>query len=146
MADSSEYVSPVEINILVVDDDAQVRSVIVDYVRSFGFKNIIEAHGGEHALKIIRDHRVVLHLVLSDWDMPVIDGFTVLKAVRNDPAHARVKFIMITSQKNQERTKIALAKKWGVNAYIVKPFRGETLKEKIWTTLGWVHKKETKSA
>ena len=126
-----------DINILVIDDDAMVRALIADYLRSFGFSRIHEAPDGSEALKIVRDKNQRLDLILSDWEMQGIDGLDVLKAVRRMPMRHATSFIMITSQTPQERQKITWARHWRVSSYIVKPFRGEVLKEKIWSVLGW---------
>lgn len=126
-----------DINILVIDDDAMVRALIADYLRSFGFSRIREAADGNEAIKIVRDENQRLDLILSDWEMQGIDGLDVLKAVRKIPFRRETGFIMITSQTPQERQKITWARHWKVSSYIVKPFRGDVLKEKIWSVLGW---------
>ncbi len=69
--------------------------------------------------------------------MPEVDGLVLLKAVRNSPLMANAKFIMVTSQGSQERFKITRAAKSRVDAYMVKPFRGDVLKSKLYEVLGW---------
>jgi two-component system, chemotaxis family, chemotaxis protein CheY len=125
------------LRILVIDDDAMVRSVLVDYLTVFGFTSIIEASSGEHALRIIRDESQRVDFVLSDWEMPDINGITILQALRKTPSRENTPFIMITSQSPRERQKIDWARKWRVSGYIVKPFRGKLLREKIWSVMGW---------
>ncbi len=127
------------LSFLVVDDDAMVRSILVDFLKSFGFSRIQEAKNGRAALKLINDMKVRIDVVISDWEMPGADGFTLLKAVRQNPQRASCKFIMVTSQNSRERLKISKALLWKVDAYIVKPFRSEILKEKIFSVLGWFY-------
>lgn len=125
------------LSILVVDDDAMVRTIVTEYLVTFGFTRIEEAKNGRHAMKIMNYENKFYDLVISDWEMPEVDGLTFLKALRNDPAREMCKFIMVTSQSSQERFKISRAAKSRVDAYIVKPFRGDMLKQKIYEVLGW---------
>lgn len=125
------------IPILVVDDDAQVREIVVEYLKSFGFTRITHAKDSSQALKIVQDSKVPIELILSDWEMPEVNGLTLLKAVRKHPTRSQTKFIMVTSQRSMERFKITQAAQWNVDAYIVKPFRRHTLKDKIWDVMGW---------
>ena len=67
--------------------------------------------------------------------MPRTDGLTLLRAVRNHRYRSETPFIMVTSQQSQERIKISNAKKYQVDSYIVKPFRAETLRTKVWEAL-----------
>lgn len=126
-----------EVSILVVDDDAMVMSILVEYLKSFGFKKVIQARDGKSAIKFLQDPDRKIDMILSDWEMPNVDGHTLLKAVRNHPTRSATKFLMVTSQNSGERTKIAQAKQLNVDAYIVKPFRGEVLREKIFAVLGF---------
>lgn len=117
--------------VLVVDDDAMVRCIVVEYLKSFGFGTIHEAKNGTDALKYLRNYSLNVDLIISDWQMPMMDGHILLKAVRNDPKRATMKFIMVTSQSSQERFKISRAKLLSVDGYIIKPFHGTVLREKI---------------
>ena len=123
--------------ILVVDDDAMVRSVMVEYLEAMGFNNVYAAEDGEEALNLIEDKKYAIDLIISDWEMPEISGLTLLKAVRNNEHRAETPFIMVTSQRSMERFKISQAAQWQVSAYILKPFRQDSLRAKIWETLGW---------
>jgi two-component system, chemotaxis family, chemotaxis protein CheY len=122
--------------VLVVDDDAMVMNIVVEFLRSFGFKHILQAKDGRVALKYLQDPHQQLDVILSDWEMPQVDGHTLLKAVRSHPTKGSLKFLMVTSQNSRERTKISQAKQLNVDAYIVKPFRGEVLREKLFKVLG----------
>ncbi len=121
--------------VLVVDDDEVVRKLIVEHMASFGFKNFIECKDGAEGFKYIIDPIQKVDLVISDWEMPRTDGLTFLRAVRASKHKADVPFIMITSQQSNERMKITSARQNHVDSYIVKPFRGETLREKVFQVL-----------
>jgi two-component system chemotaxis response regulator CheY len=123
------------IQILIVDDDNEVRNVIKNYLIHFGFNSFLEAKDGSEAYRYILDMRQRIDLIISDWEMPKTDGLTLLKAVRCHKQRSETPFIMVTSQQSQERMKITNAKLAEVNGYIVKPFRAEVLKEKVWMVL-----------
>lgn len=123
--------------ILLIDDDGMVRSILEEYLRSFGFRNIISIRDPKDALKVIRDTKVDIGLILSDWEMPGINGLTLLKAVRNSPRRGTTKFMMITSQQSMERFKITKAAHLRVNDYLVKPFSADALRQRICRTMGW---------
>jgi two-component system chemotaxis response regulator CheY len=104
-------------------------------MQGFGFKNFIEAKDGAEAFRYVQDPLQRLDLILCDWEMPRTDGLTLLRALRASKHRADCPFIMITSQQSQERMKITTAKRHEVSSYIVKPFRGEVLKEKVFSVL-----------
>ena len=126
-----------DLPILLVDDDAMVREVLIEYLASFGFQNVKALSDPQKALKYINDIKNPVGLIISDWEMPGITGLTLLKAVRNHPKRKRTAFIMITSQRSMERFKITQAAQLKVSSYVIKPFRAEALKKKIWETMGW---------
>lgn len=121
--------------VMIVDDDSEIRDIIRNYLIHFGFKNFIEARDGSEAYRYILDDRQKIDLILSDWEMPRTDGLSLLRALRSHNSRSNTPFIMITSQQSKERLKITNAKKYGVNCYIVKPFKAETLREKVWQAL-----------
>lgn len=123
--------------ILVVDDDAMVKSILVDYLHAMGFKNVTAAPKSSQALKIIQEGKEQIDLVISDWEMPDVSGLTLLKAVRNHPDRRSTPFILVTSQRSMERFKITQAAQWAVDSYIMKPFRLELLRQKIFEVMGW---------
>lgn len=125
------------ISILIVDDDAMVRTILAEYMVSFGFKRVEEAKTGRHALKLMQYENKVYDIIISDWEMPEVDGLVLLKAVRNNPLMKTTRFLMVTSQSSQERFKITRAAKSRVDGYMVKPFRGDVLKQKIYEVLNW---------
>jgi len=121
--------------ILIADDDAEIRDIIKNYLMHFGFKIFLEAKDGSEAYRYILDERQKIDLIISDWEMPRTDGLSLLRALRSHNTRSNIPFIMVTSQQSQEKLKISNAKKFAVNSYIIKPFRSETLHEKVWQVL-----------
>lgn len=121
--------------VMVVDDDKTIRDIIIQHLQGMGFQKFIEANNGSEAYKAFVDATQRVDLILCDWEMPKTDGLTFLKAVRQSRMRGDTPFIMITSQQSQERMKISKAKKSQVDAYIVKPFRADTLKQKVFQVL-----------
>ncbi|MEK6556557.1 MAG: response regulator [Bdellovibrionota bacterium] len=128
------------ISILLVDDDAMVRSILTEYLAAMGFKNVRVAKDGDDALKLIQDAKFAIDLVISDWEMPEVTGLALLKAVRSNSNRADTPFIMVTSQRSMERFKITQAAQWKVNSYIMKPFRQNILKTKIFEVMDWAER------
>jgi len=121
--------------VLVVDDDKMIRDIIIQHLKAMGFQKFVEAADGSDAYKRLVDPISRIDLILCDWEMPRTDGLTFLRAVRKSRFRGQTPFIMITSQQSQERMKISKAKKNLVDAYIVKPFRAETLREKVFQVI-----------
>ncbi|MCS7202878.1 MAG: chemotaxis response regulator CheY [Thermodesulfovibrio sp.] len=116
-----------KIKVLVIDDFPTMRRIIKNLLKQIGFENIDEAENGEDALRKL--HSSDYGLIVSDWNMPVMDGLQLLKAVRTDPKLKEIPFLMVTAE--AEKEKVIEAIKSGVDNYIVKPFTGEVLKEKL---------------
>lgn len=123
--------------IMVVDDDLEVRKLIIEYLMTVGFKNFIEADNGTDAYSVLDDPFQRIDLIISDWEMPKTTGYILLKALRQHPHRSKLPFIMVTSQQSKERLKISRAAMSKVNHYIIKPFRAHTLIEKVWVALGY---------
>ncbi len=115
------------IRILVVDDFATMRKVIKNLLKQAGYNNIVEAEDGAEALKAVKAMKV--DFIISDWNMPNMNGYECLKAVRADAEISKLPFLMVTAESLQEN--VVLAVKAGVSDYIVKPFTAEVLSEKI---------------
>ena len=111
--------------ILVVDDSATMRRIIENNLRTSGFEDIVQASNGLEALSSMAG----VELVLTDWNMPVMDGLSLVKELRGNPAFGSVPIVMVTTEGAKDEVIEAL--KQGVNDYIVKPFTKQTLLEKI---------------
>ncbi len=113
--------------VLVVDDFPTMRRIIKNLLKQVGFEKITEAEDGAHALTLIRENAI--DFVVTDWNMPRLNGIELLKTLRADPSTKSLPVLMITAEAEKEC--IIQAIKAGVNNYIVKPFTAETLKEKL---------------
>ncbi len=114
--------------VLLVDDSLTMRRIQKTQLLGLGVKEVLEAGNGEEAIKTL-EASMPLDMIMMDWNMPVMDGFTALKTIRADQRFAGVKIIMCTSE--SEKTKVIDALKAGANNYLVKPFTPEALKEKL---------------
>ncbi|MBN1981769.1 MAG: response regulator [Chitinivibrionales bacterium] len=114
--------------VLLVDDSSTMRRIQKTQLNNLGVKDILEAENGDDAYSKLSSN-MPIDVVLLDWNMPVMDGLTLLKKVRANPSFKEVKIIMCTSE--SEKEKVIEALKCGANNYIVKPFTPEGLKEKI---------------
>jgi len=113
--------------VLVVDDFPTMRRIMRNLLKQIGFESIDEAENGEDALRKLKGGDY--GLVVSDWNMPIMEGIELLKRVRSDPHLKDIPFLMVTAE--AEKEKVIEAIKAGVDNYIVKPFTGEVLKEKL---------------
>lgn len=113
--------------ILVVDDFATMRKIIKNLLKQAGYQNIVEAEDGVVALSILKAQKI--NFIISDWNMPNMNGFEFLKAVRADSELSGLPFLMVTAEGLKEN--VVMAVKAGVSNYIVKPFTAEVLNQKI---------------
>jgi len=113
--------------VLVVDDFSTMRRIVKNLLKQIGFTNIDEAEDGEQAYTKLKSE--TFGLVVSDWNMPNLDGLGLIKKVRSDSEINSVPILMVTAE--AEKDKVISAIQAGVNNYIVKPFTGEVLREKI---------------
>ncbi len=114
-------------NILIVDDFSTMRRIIKNLLRDLGFTNTSEADDGTTALPMLQTGKY--DFLVTDWNMPGMQGIDLLKAVRSDPNLAALPVLMVTAE--SKRDQIVEAAQAGVNGYVVKPFTAATLKEKI---------------
>ncbi|HJT42511.1 MAG TPA: response regulator [Rhizomicrobium sp.] len=121
-----------KIKTLVVDDMSSMRTLVRASLRQFGINDVIECCDGAEALDTLR--RFERNLVISDLNMPKMDGLGLLRAVRADPALAKTPFILLTSRGEIELVKQAIA--LGVSNYITKPFAFGALQKKIEAVFG----------
>ena len=113
--------------ILTVDDFSTMRRIIRNMLRQLGYNNVVEAEDGAEALSLLQREKV--DFVISDWNMPNLNGLDLLKAIRADDNLKPLPVLLVTAEALKENVVEAL--KAGVNNYVVKPFTAETLKEKI---------------
>lgn len=117
-----------DMKILVVDDFPTMRRIVKTLMRQNGYTNFVEAEDGVQAMKILNTE-LDIEFIVSDWNMPNMTGLELLKTVRSDPKLKHLPFLMVTAEAEKEN--IIEAVKCGVSNYIVKPFTGVTLQEKI---------------
>lgn len=118
------------LHFLVVDDDPESRATVVDFLKSFGFDKVTTARDGSEAARAIeRDSSI--NFVISDWEMPFVNGLSLLQRIRSAPTSANLPFLMMTSPVSAEAEKIIRAAESYVDSYVIKPFRAQTLKDKI---------------
>lgn len=113
--------------VLVVDDFSTMRRIVKNLLRDLGFTNIQEADDGSTALPMLQGGD--FDFVVTDWNMPGMQGIDLLKAIRADSSLAHIPVLLITAEAKKEQ--IIMAAQAGVNGYIVKPFTAGTLKTKI---------------
>ncbi|MGL5990428.1 MAG: chemotaxis response regulator CheY [Plesiomonas sp.] len=116
-----------EIKILIVDDFSTMRRIIKNLLRDLGFNNTHEADDGTSALPMLRSGG--FDFVVTDWNMPGMQGIDLLKVIRSDDDLRHLPVLMVTAEAKREQ--IIEAAQAGVNGYIVKPFTSAILKEKL---------------
>lgn len=119
--------------ILVVDDSSTMRRIIGNVIMQLGFnkEDYDEAEDGVKAWKMLNEGQY--DIILTDWNMPNMNGLELVKKIRAEGSHIKAPIIMITTEGG--RGEVIAALRAGVNNYIVKPFPAETLKEKLDTVL-----------
>jgi two-component system, chemotaxis family, chemotaxis protein CheY len=112
---------------LIVDDFSTMRRIVRNLLKEIGYNNAEEAEDGVVALNLLRQSK--FDFVVSDINMPNMDGFALLKSVRADDNLKGIPFLMVTAEAKKED--IVNAAQNGANGYIVKPFTKATLEEKV---------------
>lgn len=112
---------------LVVDDFSTMRRIIRNLLKELGFNNVEEAEDGAMALKKLREGG--FDFIVSDWNMPNMDGLAMLQNIRSDDALKDIPVLMVTAEAKKEN--IIAAAQAGANGYIIKPFTAATLDEKL---------------
>lgn len=121
-----------DIHILVVDDSANIRRMVVDAMNRLGFNKITTSEDANDALEKLKhfsETPTPIGLVLSDLNMPGPSGLDFLKTVRGDTKYATLPFMLVTTE--SEKGAVIQAAMSGVSAYIVKPFNMETLLKRL---------------
>ena len=118
-----------DLNVLIVDDSAAIRKILVRVLSQtdLPIKKLHEANDGSEALKILEDNEV--SLVLSDINMPNVDGIELLTRIRATPKWKQLSVVMITTEGSQ--AKVMEAVQLGAKGYVRKPFTAEQIKEKV---------------
>jgi two-component system chemotaxis response regulator CheY len=112
---------------LVVDDFSTMRRIVRNLLKELGYTNVDEAEDGVQALAKLRSDKY--DFVVSDWNMPNMDGLTMLKQIRSDEVLSKLPVLMVTAEAKKEN--IIEAAKAGASGYVVKPFTAATLDEKL---------------
>ena len=112
---------------LVVDDFSTMRRIVRNLLKELGYSNVDEAEDGAMALSKLKNEN--FDFVISDWNMPNMDGLEMLKNIRADAAIASLPVLMVTAEAKKEN--IIAAAQAGANGYVVKPFTAATLDEKL---------------
>ena len=113
--------------ILVVDDMSTMRRIVKNILKQLGFNNLEEAENGQEALTKLKAD--TYGFVVSDWNMPVMMGIDMLRAIRADEALKKNPVLMVTAEAQKENLMEAVQA--GVSNYVVKPFTAETMQDKI---------------
>ena len=113
--------------ILVVDDMSTMRRIVKNILKQLGFNNLEEAENGQDALAKLKADNY--GFVVSDWNMPVMMGIDMLRAIRADEKLKKIPVLMVTAEAQKETLMEAVQA--GVSNYVVKPFTAETMQEKI---------------
>jgi two-component system chemotaxis response regulator CheY len=116
------------IKALVVDDSRAMRSILAKILVKLGFE-VLQAGDGQEALAVLEQESFAIELVLSDWNMPGMNGLQFVKALRAEPRYAAVPVVMVTTETQIDRIITALDS--GANEYIMKPFTAEMIEDKL---------------
>ena len=112
---------------LVVDDFSTMRRIVRNLLKELGYTNVDEAEDGQIALTKLQAGG--FDFVVTDWNMPNMDGLTLLQTIRATPTLKHLPVLMITAEAKKEN--IIAAAQAGASGYIVKPFTAATLSEKL---------------
>ena len=121
-----------QIRSLIVDDQASIRQVLANSMAEIGFTNIAQRKDGKEALEYLEQNPT--HLIISDFNMPVMDGLALLRAVRSNPKIQKVAFIILTSEASKDLVQEAV--KAGVNNFLAKPYTVAKLREVLEKVFG----------
>lgn len=113
--------------VLVIDDSRAMRMILATLLKKLGHE-VAEAGNGQEGLEVLTA-RGPFDLALVDWNMPVLNGYEFVRAVRNDASNGRLKLMMVTTE--VETSQVARALEAGANEYVMKPFTRDVLEQKI---------------
>ncbi|MES1948636.1 chemotaxis regulator - transmits chemoreceptor signals to flagelllar motor components cheY [Salinisphaera sp. C84B14] len=115
------------LNFLVVDDFSTMRRIVRNLLKELGYNNVEEAEDGAEALDKLNTGK--FQFVVSDWNMPNLDGLEMLKRIRASDTLKHLPVLMVTAEAKKEN--IVAAAQAGASGYVVKPFSAATLEEKL---------------
>jgi len=121
------------LKLLVVDDSSTMRRIIKNTLARLGYKDILEGADGVEGWNVI-DANPNVDMLITDWNMPEMNGLELVKKVRADERFKDLPIIMVTTEGG--KAEVITALKAGVNNYIVKPFTPQVLKEKLGAVMG----------
>jgi two-component system, chemotaxis family, chemotaxis protein CheY len=119
--------TPTDMKFLIVDDFSTMRRIVRGLLKEIGYNNAEEAEDGAVALNMLKNSK--FDFIVSDINMPVMNGFELLGAVKADDSLKHLPVLMVTAEARKED--IVRAAKDGAAGYIVKPFTKATLEEKV---------------
>jgi two-component system chemotaxis response regulator CheY len=121
------------LKLLVVDDSSTMRRIIKNTLNRLGYKDILEGADGVEGWTAL-DTNPDVEMLITDWNMPEMNGLELVKKVRADARFVDMPIIMVTTEGG--KAEVITALKAGVNNYIVKPFTPQVLKEKLSAVMG----------
>jgi len=121
------------LKLVVVDDSSTMRRIIKNTLARLGYKDILEGEDGVQGWEVV-DNNPDLGMLITDWNMPEMNGLELVKKVRADERFKDLPIIMVTTEGG--KAEVITALKAGVNNYIVKPFTPQVLKEKLAAVMG----------
>lgn len=121
-----------QIRALIVDDQASIRQILANSMAEIRFVNVAQRKDGKEALQYLAQNPT--HLVISDFNMPEMDGLQLLKAVRANAATQKVAFIILTSEASKDLVQEAINS--GVNNFLAKPYTVAKLREVLEKVFG----------
>lgn len=121
------------LKLLVVDDSSTMRRIIKNTLSRLGYEDVLEGEDGLQGWSVL-DANADIGMLITDWNMPEMNGLELVKKVRADSRFSDLPIIMVTTEGG--KAEVITALKAGVNNYIVKPFTPQVLKEKLAAVLG----------
>ncbi len=112
---------------LVVDDSSTMRRIIINTLNKLGYQDVVEAGNGREGIERLSDGAI--DLVITDWNMPEMNGIEFIRSLRALDGRQNLPVLMVTT--NAAKDDIVEALRAGVTSYVVKPFTPDTIKEKI---------------
>ncbi|MBB2163067.1 response regulator [Gluconacetobacter sp. 1b LMG 1731] len=121
-----------QIRVLIVDDQSSIRQILANSLLQLGFAHIAQRKDGKEAIEYLAQNPT--HLVISDFNMPVMDGLELLRGVRGNPKTQKVAFIILTGEASRDLVQEAV--KAGVNNFLAKPYTVAKLREVLEKVFG----------